>query len=100
MENIQYGEGDLTINWTQGGAAYSYAVDSEQAKAILASGVAIAPYVAPVVDPKVARAAALAALDPLVCQITRYELAGLDASQAKAKLATTMAKIDAEFPNV
>lgn len=61
------------------------------------SGISVSPYVAPVINH---RANALAALDPLVAQITRYEILGLSSDLAKAKLAAKVAAIDAEFPNV
>jgi len=44
------------------------------------------------------RAIALAALDPLICQIQRYTLLGKDASVAQAKLKAAMADIDERYP--
>ena len=50
--------------------------------------------------PKEKRIKALKKLDPLVCQIQRYELLELDSSIAKAKLNAAMIEVNDQYPEV
>ena len=98
MENIRYTNRDHTrVQFTIGDKTYDVAAGSQEGIELITAGV-VAPYIAPVIDPKVARAAALAAIDPLVSQITRYEILGIDAGIAKAKLVAKVAEIDQKYP--
>lgn len=69
--------------------------DSELAAVLLVNGCINA---AAVLNRMLARAAALAKLDPLICQIKRYEELGENADRARGALAARMQEINEKYP--
>lgn len=91
------------LSWTAaGGTATPFPRDNcgteserELAKVLIAAGCVDA---ASVLDIMLARAAVLTELDPLICQIKRYEEMGESADRARVELIAKMNVLNATYP--